>query len=489
MVSTGTVPTSASPGKTATRPGAVIALLVIAAFVVILNETIMGVALPELMRELDIAASTAQWLTTAFLLTMAVVIPTTGFLIQRFPLRALFFTAMGLFTLGTVIAAVAPGFGVLLIGRIVQATGTAIMIPLLFTTVLNVVPAHRRGRMMGLISIVISVAPAVGPTVSGLILSVFPWRAMFIVMIPIALVAIALGARWVQNLTDTRGVTLDILSVVLSALAFGGIIFGLSSIGEAAGGHEIVPVWMPLALGALALVAFVVRQVRLGATDRVLLNLGVFRHSSFTIAVILVVVAMTTLFGVLILLPLYLQNVLGLGTLPTGLMLLPGGLLMGLMAPLVGNLFDRFGARPLVLPGAIVASVALWGFATLSTDTSVGFVIAVHCLLSLGLAFMFTPLMTSALGALPRELYPHGSAIVSTVQQLAGAAGTAVFVTLMTVGAAASAAQGTDVVDATATGIHSAFFVAACLSVAVIVLAAFVRTPAQGEESPAPSGS
>ncbi|WP_156371576.1 MDR family MFS transporter [Microbacterium sp. Leaf203] len=480
MVATGTVPTAAPPGKAAVRPGAVIALLVVAAFVVILNETIMGVALPELMRELDITAATAQWLTTAFLLTMAVVIPTTGFLIQRFPLRALFFTAMGLFTLGTVVAAAAPGFGVLLLGRIVQASGTAIMIPLLFTTVLNVVPANRRGRMMGLISIVISVAPAVGPTVSGLILSTFPWRAMFIVMIPIALIAVALGARWVRNLTETRRVSLDVVSVVLSALAFGGIIFGLSSIGEAAGGHAIVPVWIPLVVGALALAAFIVRQVRLGSTDRVLLNLAVFRHSTFTLAVILVVIAMTTLFGVLILLPLYLQNVLGLGTLPTGLMLLPGGLLMGLMAPIVGNLFDRFGARPLVLPGAIVASIALWGFATLSASTPIGLVIAVHCVLSLGLAFMFTPLMTAALGSLPRELYPHGSAIVSTVQQLAGAAGTAVFVTLMTVGAAAAMTNGgASMVDATASGIHTAFFVAACLSLAVIVLAAFVRTPKQ----------
>lgn len=488
MVATGTVPTaSSSSSRPAARPGAVIALLVVAAFVVILNETIMGVALPELMRELDITAATAQWLTTAFLLTMAVVIPVTGFLIQRFPLRSLFFAAMGLFTLGTVVAAVAPGFGVLLVGRVVQASGTAIMIPLLFTTVLNVVPAHRRGRMMGLISIVISVAPAVGPTVSGLILSVFPWRAMFIVMIPIALVAIALGARWVRNLTDTARVTLDVLSVVLSAVAFGGIIFGLSSIGEAAGGHAVVPVWIPLVLGAVALAAFVVRQLRLAGTDRVLLDLGVFRHSTFSIAVVLVVVAMTTLFGVLILLPLYLQNVLGLGTLPTGLMLLPGGLLMGLMAPIVGNLFDRFGARPLVLPGSIVASLALWGFATLSASTPVGLVVAVHCLLSLGLAFMFTPLMTSALGSLPRPLYPHGSAIVSTVQQLAGAAGTAVFVTLMTVGSASALADGgTSTVDATASGIHSAFFTAACLSLAVIVLAAFVRTPTAAS-APAPT--
>lgn len=489
MVTTDTPPSALPLSEAPKKSGAVIALLVVAAFTVILNETIMGVAIPALMRELEISASTAQWLTTAFLLTMAIVIPTTGFLIQRFPLRGLFFTAMGLFTAGTAIAAVSPGFEMLLCGRIVQATGTAIMVPLLFTTVLNVVPAHRRGRMMGLISIVISVAPAIGPTVSGLILSAFPWRAMFVVMIPIALTVIMLGARWVRNLTETTTVTLDVLSVILSAVAFGGLIFGMSSIGEATAGHVSIPVWIPLGLGVVSLALFVVRQLRLASTDRVLLNLAVFNHSTFAIAVVLVIIVMTMLFGVLILLPLYLQNVLQLAALQTGLVLLPGGLVMGFLAPVVGNLFDRVGARPLVLPGAIVASAALWAMSTLGTATPLWFIIAAHCLLSAGLALMFTPLMTAALGSLPRELYPHGSAIVSTAQQLAGAAGTALFVTLMTVGASGALSQdpGLSSIDATAAGVHTAFRIAAFISLAVIAVAAFLRTSSEAGHSDTPT--
>ncbi len=182
----------------------VIGLLVVAAFVVILNETIMSVALPSLMADLDITTATAQWLTTGFMLTMAVVIPATGFILQRFSTRQVFGAAMTLFSIGTLIAAIAPGCGILLVGRIVQASGTAIMMPLLFTTVLNLVPAARRGRLMGVISIVIAVAPAIGPTVSGLILSSLSWRWMFWIVLPIALVALTLGLWKITNLTTPR---------------------------------------------------------------------------------------------------------------------------------------------------------------------------------------------------------------------------------------------------------------------------------------------
>ncbi|SDG57186.1 DHA2 family efflux MFS transporter permease subunit [Microbacterium sp. 77mftsu3.1] len=464
---------SAAPAKT----GPVIALLVVAAFVVILNETIMGVALPSLMVDLDITAATAQWLTTGFLLTMAVVIPLTGTLLARFTVRQVFFTAMTLFAIGTLIAALAPGFGMLLVGRIVQASGTAIMMPLLFTTVLNVVPPTHRGRMMGVISIVIAVAPAIGPTVSGLILSALDWRWMFWLVLPIALVAIALGALWVRNVTETRDARFDILSVVLSALGFGGLIFGLSSIGESASGHTPVPVWIPMIVGAASLIAFVVRQLVLQRTDAALLDLRTFRSRSFSLAVVLVIVVMSALFGSLILLPIYLQQVLSLDTLTVGLMLLPGGVLMGIIAPVVGSLFDRFGPRPLVLPGMVVGAAALWGMTTFGEGTSVSWIIAVHMALNLGLGFVFTPLLTSALGSLPQRLYSHGSATVSTLQQVAGAAGTALFITLMSVGGAAAAASGADPVGAVASGVHTAFFVGALVASVAVVLAAFVRKP------------
>jgi DHA2 family lincomycin resistance protein-like MFS transporter len=212
------------------------------------------------------------------------------------------------------------------------------------------------------------------------------------------------------------------------------------------------------------------------------MNLMAFRSRSFSVAVVLVVVMMATLFGMLILLPIYLQQVLALDTLSTGLLLLPGGALMGVLAPIVGNLFDRFGPRPLVLPGAVVASAGLWGLTLLSTDTPVWYVVLVHCVMSTGLAFMFTPLLTSALGSLPRNLYPHGSAIVSTLQQVAGAAGTALFVTLMSVGSASAIAAGEDVVVATASGIHTAFLIGAFCSLVVIVIAMFVRNPPANAE-------
>ena len=361
---------SADEPRPAPRTNLLISLLVGAAFVVILNETIMGVALPNLMVDLQITAASAQWLTTAYLLTMAIVIPLTGYLLERFPLRRVYMAAMTLFTIGTLIAALAPGFGVLLTGRIVQASGTAVMLPLLFTTVLTLVPPAHRGRMMGVISIVIAVAPAIGPTVSGLILATLDWRWIFWLVLPLALLALVLGAIWVRNVTETDDVRFDVLSVILSAFAFGGLIFGLSSIGEAAAGHAIVPVWIPLVGGTVALIAFILRQLKLQRTDSALLDLRTFRYRSFSISVGLVAILMASLFGSLTLLPIYLQSGLGVDTLTVGLMLLPGGILMGAIAPVVGSLFDRFGPTPLVIPGMIIVAGALWGMTTFDAATS-----------------------------------------------------------------------------------------------------------------------
>ena len=470
---TTTATTSAPPSTD--RAGRLIALLVGSAFVVILNETIMGVALPELMREFDVPATTAQWLTTVFLLTMAVVIPITGFLLTRYPLRRVFMAAMISFTAGTLLAAVAPTFAVLVAARAVQAVGTALMMPLLITTILNLVPADRRGRMMGTVSIVISVAPAVGPTISGIILDQLDWRWMFWLVLPIALLSLGLGAAWVRNVTEPVDVPIDVLSVVLSALAFGGLIYGLSSIGEAAAGETPVEPWIPVAVGAVALVLFVWRQLSL--EDRALLDLRTFAHRTFTIAAGLVAVSMMALFGTLILLPIYLQTVLGLTTLETGLVLLPGGLVMGLLAPVVGRLFDQYGPRPLVAPGAAVTSVALWSMSMFDTSTTQGTVIAVHVLMSIGLAFMFTPLMTSALGSLPHHLYSHGSATVSTLQQVAGAAGTALFVTVMTRRSVSDLESGASVVDATAAGVHAALFYGGLISAVAVLVALLVKGP------------
>lgn len=473
------------PVAMSARDRTVIAVLLISTFVVILNETIMSVALPVLLTDLEITASVGQWLTGGFLLTMSVVIPVTGFLIRRVSTRVLYGTAMALFSLGTLVAALAPGFPVLLVARVVQAGGTSIMLPLLMTTVMTLVPPARRGAIMGNISIVIAVAPAIGPTVSGVVLSLLGWRFMFWLVLPIALVTLVLGLRRIVDIGEPTHTRIDVLSVLLSVIGFGGLVYGLSSIGTGGNGPAVPP-WVSFVLGGLGLIAFVLRQLQLQRTDRALLDLRTFAARTFTTSTVLMALMMATLLGTIVILPIYLQTVLRLDPLATGLILLPGGLLMGLLGPVVGRLYDRVGARALLVPGTVATSLALWS-TTLFTATSSGWlVLGFHLLLSAGLAFVFTPLFTAGLGAVPPHLYSYGSAIFSTLQQLAGAAGVALLVSVLSVRSAGLAAAGASVVEQTAGGVHTAFLVAACLSLVAVVGAFMVRTPAQEQAAAVP---
>ncbi len=457
---------------------AVIAVLLVSTFVVILNETIMVVALPVLLTDLQVEPSVGQWLTAGFLLTMAVVIPVTGFLIRRVPTRSLYRVAMTLFSVGTLVAALAPGFAVLLVARVVQAGGTAIMLPLLMTAVMTLVPPTRRGAVMGNISIVISVAPAIGPAVSGAVLNLLGWRFVFWLVLPIALAALALGLRRMVDIGEPTAIPIDVVSVVLSALGFGGLVYALSVLGQSGGTVSPVAVGTWFTVGVLALVAFVARQLVLQRTDRALLDLRTFRSLTFTMATAIMMLLMATLLGTIVLLPIYLQYVLVLTPLATGLLLLPGGLLMGLLGPVVGRLYDRVGARALLVPGTVATSAALWSTTLLGTESSILAVLGFHLLLSVGLAFVFTPLFTAGLGAVAPHLYSYGSAIFGTTQQLAGAAGVALLVSVLSIRSADLAAGGASSIEQTAGGVHAAFVVAAWLSMLAIAGAFFVRSPA-----------
>ncbi|ANF31136.1 MFS transporter [Leifsonia xyli] len=470
---------SAAPVRIAPRDQRVIWLLLAATFVVILNETIMTVAIPKLMDDLHVDALAAQWLSTAFMLTMAVVIPITGILLQRFSTRQMFIAAMSLFSLGTLSAALAPGFLVLVAARVIQASGTAIMIPLLMTTLMTLVPPALRGRTMGNVSIVISVAPAIGPTISGLILNFLPWRWIFLIVLPIALVMLLIGMRFVENVTEPKKVRIDVLSVILSAFGFGGLVYGLTLSGEA-GGSSSNPLmlWGSLIVGVLGLAAFITRQLLLQRKDRALLDLRTFRYPIFTVSIVLMAITTASMFGVIIVLPLYLQHVLHLDTLATGLILLPGGLIMGLAAPFVGRLYDRFDPRVLVVPGSILVSLVLWGLTMVTETTPVGLVIAAHVTMSLGLAMMFTPLFTAGLGAVPPHLYSHGSAILGTIQQVGGAAGTALLIAVLTLQSTVLATGGASADAAQAGGIRAAFVAGAIISLFAVAGSFFIRKPA-----------
>lgn len=451
-------------------PYAVLRWLTLATFVVILNETLMVNAIPRLMADLGIGAGAAQWLSTAFMLTMAVVIPVTGWFLQRVSTRQAFAAAMGVFCGGTLLAAVAPVFWVLVTARVVQAAGTAVMLPLLMTTLMTVVPEHDRGRVMGTVTLAISVAPALGPTVAGLVLQVTGWRWLFLLVLPVAAGVAVAALRRLEDVGSTRPGSVDTRSVLLAALGFGGLVYGLSELGSASTPSALP--WACIAGGLAVVGLFAARQVRLQRRPQgPLLDLRTLTHRTFALALGLQGSAFLTLMGAMILLPLYLQSVRGLTPLQTGLLVAPGGLAMGLSGPRIGRAYDRWGARPLLVPGSLAVAAGLGGLSLLGPSTPLAVVVGWHLVLMSGLALVLPPAFTISLGSLPMHLYSHGSSLLGTVQQVAAAVGTALSVTLLSARSAALTAAGANPVDAFVGGLRCAFVVAAALALVTVGVA------------------
>jgi DHA2 family lincomycin resistance protein-like MFS transporter len=450
---------------------AVLRWLVGATFVVILNETIMINAIPRLMADFAVNANAAQWLSTAFMLTMAVVIPITGWFLQRVTTRFAFGLAMGVFCAGTLLAAAAWTFPVLLVARVIQAGGTAVMMPLLMTTLMAVVPVHDRGRVMGNVTLAMSVAPALGPAVSGVVLQSLSWRWIFLVVLPIAAAIGVFGLHRLVNVGEPVAGTVDWLSVVIAAMGFGSLVYGLSEVGVQ-GDHTIA--YAALAVGVAGVGGFIWRQLVLQRVDRPLLDLRALRIRVFSLSLGVMAIAFMAMLGSMILLQLYLQNVRDMSPLATGMLVMPGGLAMGLLGPRVGRVYDALGARVLVIPGAIGLLASMTAFVALDATTPTWQILVAHVVLMISLAALFTPVFTMGLGSLPPHLYSHGSSLLGTIQQIAGAMGTALVVTIMTSRATSLVGDGVAPVAASLDGMRWAFAVAAGLCVIVLALVAMM---------------
>lgn len=467
---------SAAKGRDSLAPGdgLVIGLLTAMTFVVMLNEMLLGVALPTLIDELGISATTGQWLTTGYLLTLAVLIPTTGFIMRKFHLRTITLTAMLLFAVGTMLGAIAPSFGLLFAGRIVQAMGTAVFMPLLMATIMRLVPASRQGQMMALVVIVGAAAPALGPAVSGLVLSQLGWRWLFILMLPIALGGLALGVVKLRNITTPEPIRLDLLSLVLSTVGFGALIYGLAVIGESASGHAPVPPYLPIPIGVAGVLAFVLRQRALQRSDDALLDVRIFTVRRFTVPFLQMFALSMTAFGTGVVFPLMLTNVHGLSALQVGLFLVPGGVTIAVMSAIGGRVYDRVGPLPLVVPGSLIVAAALWFLSRVDSTSAVATLLVAFIAMYVGQALMWSPLTTAALSALPPRLQPHGSAAFATVQQLGGAAGIAVLISAYTLGSTPQG-DGAGTVAEHVSAAQSAFTAAAFVASVSIVASLFVR--------------
>ncbi|MCM3781652.1 DHA2 family efflux MFS transporter permease subunit [Neobacillus mesonae] len=475
------------------KVGQLLAVLLSGAFVAILNETLLNVALVQIMQDLSIEPHLAQWLSTSYMLVIGVLIPVSAYLVQRFTTRQLYLSAMCLFLVGTLLAGVSPNFGLLITGRVIQAIGTAVLIPLMTNIILAVIPIERRGAAMGLVGLVLMFAPAIGPTLSGFILQFLSWRWLFLLVAPIVLITILFGIWRLKNVTRTSRPKLDIISIVLSTIGFGGLVFGFGSLGEGGGeGAVSTYVYYILGVGAVSLLLFVLRQIKLKTP---VMDMNVFRHPMFSIAVVLSMIVTMTMFAMMLVLPMYLQQVLLYSALMTGLVMLPGGLLNGLMSPVMGRLFDKYGPRVLLIPGISMLILTIIGFLQTDLLSSPWVVMVLQTILMISIAMIMMPSQTNGLNALPAELYPHGTAVLSTLQQTSGALGAAVFISIMQSGqnkALAGIASPGEAEQAAAmtAGVQDAFMIGLILACAGFVIALFVKRVHNGGSSPqGPKGS
>ncbi|MBU7217317.1 MDR family MFS transporter [Staphylococcus gallinarum] len=392
----------------------------------LLNETLLTTALPSIMKEFDIDYTKVQWLTTAFLLVNGVVVPLSAMVIQRFSTRQVFLTAIIIFLVGTIIGAFSPNFQILLIARIIQALGSGIMMPLMMTTILDVFEPHERGKYMGVFGLVIGLAPAIGPTLSGYLVEYLEWRALFYVVAPVAALTFLASLKYVVNVGTNRRVPIDILSIILSVLGFGGLLYGTSSISRDGWNDPVVLTTM---IGGIILViAFIFRQTRLTTP---LLDFSVFKNSQFAVGIIIMGFTMVSMIGSETILPMFVQNIMKDTALQSGLILLPGAIVMGIMSVLSGILFDKFGAKILGIFGMIIVIVTSSYFVIMDEHSSSLMLTIVYAVRMIGIALSLMPLMTHTMNQLPQEMNAHGSSMTNTVQQIAASIGTAGLVTTM----------------------------------------------------------
>ncbi|MGI5927481.1 MAG: DHA2 family efflux MFS transporter permease subunit [Thermacetogeniaceae bacterium] len=403
-------------------------VLISGAFATVLNQTLLATALPHIMRDLNLDSNVVQWVQSIFLLVNGITIPVTAFLIERFTTRGLFLTALGLFALGTFTCAFSQNFMLLLGGRVLQAAGAGIIMPLMQTILFLIFPVERRGTAMGMFGLVIGFAPAIGPTLSGWIVEHFPWRSLFYVVLPIVVVDMIIAYFILRNVTEQKHTSVDVLSILLSTLGFGCILYGFSTAGGS-GGWSSMQVIISIFIGAVSLVWFILRQSKL---EQPILRFKVFRYRVFTLTTILGMVVFIAVIGGAVILPIFMQNMLGFTAFESGLMLLPGAVIMGVMSPITGRLFDRFGARWLAIIGFSILTVTTFMFTHLTAQTTFAYLAVTHALRMFGVSMVLTPVTTAGLNQLPTHLIPHGTAMNNTTRQIAGAVGTALLVTVMT---------------------------------------------------------
>ena len=400
---------------------AVMTLLLFGGFLSLFNETILNVALSKLMTEMEVSATTVQWLSTGYVLIVAIMVPSSAFLLHTFITKQIYTGAMGFFLAGTVIAALAGSFPVLLAGRMVQAVGTGLLAPIMINTALAIYPREKQGLVMGICTCVILVGPSVGPIVSGVVLQFFSWRVLFIMLIPLAVLCILGGLIFMGSTIEITKPRMDAISIILSSAGFALIVYGMSVIDTGIG---IFATLLIFASGIVALCCFAARQLKL---SQPMLDIRAFRKPYFTLGAILVIVMQMVQFSLNILLPMLFEGGKGLSSLMSALVLLPAVLVCSVMTVISGKLYDRIGGKILIPSGLLVMCIFLIVMSRIESSTSIVAIAVINTLIYFGISLAWSPDQSNALRQLPPKSQADGVAIVNTFIQLGSALGTPLF--------------------------------------------------------------
>ena len=453
--------------------GAISAVLTVSGFFCMLNETVLNMALKSIMGQFGTSAITAQWLSTGYMLIMGVSIPVSAFFIQTIKTKQLYIISMLIFIFGTLVCGFAPSFSILLIGRLIQAIGTGMLIPNIVNTLIVINPEDKRGKALGLFNLVMFFAPAIGPVISGIIVQYLNWRWLFFTILPFSIIALILGVIYLENVTELSKPHLDLISILLSTIGFGGLIYGASNLGAASISFFAVP----FVISVAALILFGFRQLNL---KEPMLDIRAFKYPMFTIGTLLIIIMHMVNFSIM-LLPLFMEGAMGLSAFTSGLIMLPGGIINGIVAPIAGSIYDKYGPKKLIFPGFLISTVVFFILShAMTVSISIPVIIVLHCLSLVAVGMINTPTQTNSLNQLTPALYPHGTAITNTLQQIAGAFGTSLFIALMTAGqksfiSKAGANDAAIQAQGLAAGVRQSLTVAFCILIVGLILSFFVK--------------
>lgn len=437
--------------------------------------TALATALPSMIEDFGVSVTTGQWLTSGYSLAMGIIMPLTAFLIGRFPTRKLYIGAITCFLLGLILCVVAPNFTILMCGRILQACGNGILTAMAQVIILSIFPDEEKGTAMGWYGLSVGAAPVLAPTLAGVLVDLWGWRMIFYAAIAVILLALIFAIRVFENVLDTAEKKFDISSFLISAVAFAGITLGIGNVGNYA--FVSKEVLLLLAVGIGAMLIFVYRQLHL---ETPLLDLRILRSKIFSFSVIGSMVLYLVMMGSSIILPLYVQTIMGQSATISGLVALPGSLMMAVVSPMAGKIYDKLGIRILFIASAFCMMMSNIGMGLIDMETPLWVAAAYNVIRNVSIGCLMMPIITWGNSDIGQDKVPHGTALLASLRTVSGTIGSAVFVSIMTVVAASSAPR-----YGTAAQIHglNVAYLAMAAASAVLLVIAVLGTRTRGAQA------